>query len=422
MDLTQPIDITSVNEAVRKNKDVLVSIQRLTADRILKYATPIPGVRDSITLGRKEGGQILKKYNGVFVGDGNLGRIVPRKLTVYPVVGEIQDEPERYRRSFITEVAGGLWDKKHPFEVFLIQDALNQASEDLLTALMVAKHSDEAADLEIKDSFDGWGQIVEAEKTAGNIAANNGNMYETGVITRANAGDKLLDMYRAMPQTFKDKASVNMIVSYDVADLYDDWYKDEHERKPEYDASGQAILEGTQGKCHICRIAGLPEGSQLIILTTKQNMVYGYDKESDMKGLKAFFKDPYLFTAALKFVFGCQFVSIHKSEFCVNDQPLTPLNPVVTATPSTLAITGTTEAAGTCTVTIVGSDLSSAVTAAISGDDAALFTKSGTLTAEGGTLTITYTPTVAGSHEATLTLSATGATDVVIEMTGTSAS
>jgi len=54
-------------------------------------------------------------------------------------------------------------------------------------------------------------------------------------------------------------------------------------------------------------------------------MVYGTDKLSDMKAMKAFNSgNPYLFTAAMKYVFGTQFVSIHQREFVVNDQPGNP--------------------------------------------------------------------------------------------------
>lgn len=321
MDLTKPIDITAVNTAVRKYQDVLKSVTRLSANEVLQYATPIPLVRDSIVLGKKVGGTILKKYNGLFVGQGDLGTIQPRTLKVFPIVGEIQDEPERYRRSFITEVNGGLDIKSHPFERFLVQDVIAQASEDLLGALFTAK---EGTGTLITNAFDGWGSIIEAEKTAGNISVAKGNQYATGELTRENVMDQLLAMYRSMPIEFRQKRTCYMYVSYDVADLYDDAYADSHVALPQVDMAGQVSLEGTNGRCKIIRLAGLPAGSQMVVLTTKENMVYGYDKEADMKNVKAFEKDPYLFTAAMKFVFGCQFVSIDKREFCVNDQPLTP--------------------------------------------------------------------------------------------------
>jgi hypothetical protein len=100
MDFTKPIDITAVLEAVRKHADVLVSIDHLGAHETLQHFTPMPGITDSIELGKVEGGTISSKYMGVFLGDKNLGKIVPRRLIVRPIVAEMADELERYRRSY----------------------------------------------------------------------------------------------------------------------------------------------------------------------------------------------------------------------------------------------------------------------------------------------------------------------------------
>ena len=82
MDLTQPIDITAVMSAVKKHANLLNAIDRLDASEVLKHFTPMPGIRDSIELGKVEGGTISSKYMGVFIGNKNLGKIVPRTLKV----------------------------------------------------------------------------------------------------------------------------------------------------------------------------------------------------------------------------------------------------------------------------------------------------------------------------------------------------
>jgi hypothetical protein len=94
---------------------------------------------------------------------------------------------------------------------------------------------------------------------------------------------------------------------------------------PGTDESGHAFLKGTNKKCKLKRTSAFPAGSQFVLLTTKANMVYGYEKPSDLKSMKAFPSgNPYQFTAAMKYVWGTQFVSIHGSELKINDQPLTP--------------------------------------------------------------------------------------------------
>lgn len=325
MDLTKPIDITLVNAAVVKHKNVLVAVDKLSANTVLEDCTPMPGITNSLTLGKTEGGSISKRYTGIFLGTNNLGKVVPRTLTVHPVVAEMADEPERYRRSFISEVSGGLWDTKHPFEVWIIQHGISLASNDLHNAIFVAKFDPTDETNSIESSFDGWGTIIEAEKTAGNISVEKGNMFATGVVDATNIGAKALAMWRQMPKTFRTK-NATLWISEDLGDDYDDWLESETIQLPGTDESQVQYLKKTQKRVKIKRTNAFPEGSNFMMLTTRANMVYGFDKISDFTNMKPFFSgNPYLFTATMKYVFGTQFVSIHSSEFCVNDQPITPV-------------------------------------------------------------------------------------------------
>ena len=120
MNLESPIDIQAVIGAVKKHRDLLVTLRSQEAGDILQHFTPISGVKDSITLGRTTLGKISHKYTGKFIGQVSNGKVVPRTLKVYPCVMEMDDEPERYRRTYITEVDGGLDPNKHPFEIWLI--------------------------------------------------------------------------------------------------------------------------------------------------------------------------------------------------------------------------------------------------------------------------------------------------------------
>jgi hypothetical protein len=224
---------------------------------------------------------------------------------------------------YIAEVPGEIR-KDHPFELWIIQHGITLASEDLHNAIFTAKYDSDTQKKEITDAFDGLGTIIEKDKTSEKISADNGNLFATGVLSRANVGEKLLDMWRAMPLTFRRKSSI-MIISDELGDMYDDWLKDEVVILLKDEVAGEEYLKGTKGKCRLVRVADLPDNSQMVILTTKGNVVYGFDKISDLKSMKPFASgNPYLFTAAMKYIIGFQLISIHKSEFCVNDQPLTP--------------------------------------------------------------------------------------------------
>ena len=326
MDFTTPIDITAVIGAVKKHKDLLVTLRTEAAGDILQHFTAISGVKDSITLGRTTLGKISHKYTGKFIGQVSNGKVVPRTLKVYPCVMEMDDEPERYRRTYITEVDGGLDPNKHPFEIWLINYGIKCASKELHDVLLVAKYDADTEKTDLNTSFDGLLTIVETEKTGGGISTALGNMHATGVFSRADIGVKLLEMWRKMPQNFRRDGG-KMYMSEDLAQMYDDWLDDQGTLVTGSGAetAGQKFLRQTNGKCEIVRLSGMPEGSQFVMITTKENAVYGYDKPSDFSRMVPFNSgNPYRFTAAGKYVLGWQFVTLDKSEFLCNDQPVTP--------------------------------------------------------------------------------------------------
>ncbi len=107
--------------------------------------------------------------------------------------------------------------------------------------------------------------------------------------------------------------------------------------------------------------------------------------------------------------------TLPKTTFSYSDND-TPATPVITVDPATVdAFTTEVGTPVTATVNVSGENLTDAITATISGDNADCFTAA----LENGVLTITYNPTAAGNHTATLTLSSTGAEDVTIALTGT---
>lgn len=327
MDLKSPINIEAVIGACKKHKDLLVSVRAEEAKNILQHFTPISGVKDSITLGRTTLMKVCGKYTGEFTGHKDAGEIIPRTLTVRPCVMEMKDEPERYRRTYITEVDGGLDPNKHPFEVWLINHGLKSASKELHDVMLVAKYNASDDAKRLSDAFDGILTIVEAEKTAGKISTVEGNMFTTGEMTVANVGDKLLEMWRSMPGVFK-RAGGKMFLSDSLGEMYDDWLDNQGMLVTGSGAetAGQQFLRNTNKKCEIVRLSGMPEGSQFVMITTKENIVYGYDSEADFRRLMPFASgNPYMFTAAGKFVLGFQLVTLHKTEFLVNDQPVTPV-------------------------------------------------------------------------------------------------
>ena len=99
----------------------------------------------------------------------------------------------------------------------------------------------------------------------------------------------------------------------------------------------------------------------------------------------------------------------------------------ITSNTASLAVAATTAAKASKAIVIKGVGLNAAVSAAVSGTNAALFTIApASFTPVSGavldSIIVTYTPVAAGSHSAVLTVSSQGATDLVINLSGTAAS
>lgn len=90
----------------------------------------------------------------------------------------------------------------------------------------------------------------------------------------------------------------------------------------------------------------------------------------------------------------------------------TALNFATIAVPSESNLSATSQA-----LAVVGASLSSPITYAISGANASAFSAVGTLTADGGSVNVTFTPTTFGSYAATLTLTS-GTVTKDVQLTG----
>ncbi len=317
MDLTKPIDISSVNNTAVKYKKEIQTLDMLSANEMLQHFTLVSGVTDSLVLSHMIPGlNNSRGYDGTFTADKKIGTIVPRTLTVRPIVYELSDEPERLRRTFLTEVRGKV-ENPEAFYRWLINWCIAKASEELYDVLTDAAYDAATAGTHINKAFDGLETIIAAEIVSTAISAANGNYYDPGTAyTSANIGDLLLAQWRTMPATFRKKGG-DCHISFDMGDMYDDWYKGEHDAPPMVDTAGQMFLDGTNGKCRIIRHSNI--SNQRVIMTRKENIVYGTDKLSDMSSLNAFISgNPYLFTATMKYVFGIQIVTLDKSMFSTN--------------------------------------------------------------------------------------------------------
>ncbi|MBR5171628.1 MAG: C10 family peptidase [Muribaculaceae bacterium] len=103
--------------------------------------------------------------------------------------------------------------------------------------------------------------------------------------------------------------------------------------------------------------------------------------------------------------------------------PASSSTPTLTATPSTLSFSATAGQTATKTFTVKGTNLTGNVTLTKTDANGVYSISPSTISASaansGATVTVTYNPTAAGSHSATIKVSSSGASDVNVSLSGT---
>lgn len=311
------ISIPDTLKAYKTHEKDLPLLPTTEEGEILSTLEPRLGVTGSIVLKSVVINGISKKYDGKFSGDKKVGEVRERTLYTGVITPEIAQEPEELRNTYLADAMKlGFSIDEMPFEKWLLEWGIKAAAQDLAGAIFPAKKSD--ADKTITGAFDGFEAIIANDISAGLISVANKNLYDAGgLFTVANVGDKLLNMYRTASQKFKKAKVIEVRISTDLYEMYEDWYKASHDRTPNIDTSGQVTLEGTQGKAKFVICPDLP--AQRVIMTIPRNMVYGTENLENLKKILPFPSgNPHLYTATGKYNFGVQFRDIHESIFRTN--------------------------------------------------------------------------------------------------------
>lgn len=312
----EAIIINDVLKAWKQYNPEIKDLPTSDASVILKTLTPIFGVKGSIDLTSVVINGISKKYNGKFEGAKNLANLETRTLKTGVITPEVAHEPEQLRNTYLSECFKLKYNPlEYPFEKWVLDWAVKAAAQDLDNAIPVAKLSEGGA---IEDCFDSYEEIIKADITAERISTAKKNLFDPSVaFTSANVGDKLLAMWRAADPKLRNAATVELRVSQDLYDMYEDWYKATHDRLPNVDTSGQTVLEGTQNKVKFIVHGGWT--IQRAVFVIPGIMVYGIENLENMKKILPFISgNPHLYTATGKYNFGLQFYSVHSSVFLTN--------------------------------------------------------------------------------------------------------
>lgn len=154
-----------------------------------------------------------------------------------------------------------------------------KVGEALRAAMFVAERDAEGETT--KDLFNGFSTLTAAGVTAGTISAVKKNYTDLSAtaITGANAGDLLLEKWRALPTILKSKKT-KLYLPVSILEMYEDWYKIDNGNKPWNDDSKNLFLEGSHKLCEFVPLDNM-EGQDYMFFSHRENFMIGVDQVSD---------------------------------------------------------------------------------------------------------------------------------------------
>lgn len=271
------VNISALNTALgsyaRQNKVDIFS--KILTESTSQYFTPITGAIDQLPLAKLTTGSILKPYatGGGFSATNDALVFGARILNARRISADVEIVPLDLYNSWLGQLAGAPPSSPFdiPFEQFIMDAISRQATADLEAAAWNGLYDNSGTTAE--DCMDGIEQLVTAAVTSGEIPAGNVTSYTA--ITSSNALDEVKKIKAKIAPQYRNKP-MYAFVSMAIYDNYMDDYQTSVGPLVYNKEYNQVFIEGTQTQ--IVPVAGLV-GVNRVIVTPKENMVFGYDIE-----------------------------------------------------------------------------------------------------------------------------------------------
>ena len=295
--------------AAKKWGSTFLMMPIIGASKTLQYMTPVPGVRYKMALPSIEGKGEFAPYKSDRKSSDTTN-IIFRDLETQLGNLRIDFEPNLYARMVLGTSAPTLGDgqAQAPTVKHVIGTVMSDVDEKLNYALFDAVYNPNGNTT--KDMFNGWGTILNNEISAGNVSEAKGNMLkiEKSAITSASAVDIAKEIDRSCHPTLREKDKY-LFCDPSFMDKYNDAYLLTHSGIAYNTKFNQFFVEGSNNKTTIVPLDCL-SGTDKYIVTTKANMLYGYDTMSDETRFEIKRYQPWVLTIAAAMFFGTQFHSI----------------------------------------------------------------------------------------------------------------
>ncbi len=299
-------------QAAIKYRSELLMLPIIGCQDTLQFMTSRPGIRYKARVGTMTGDAQFAPYNPARSTDYNLD-LSYREIETFFGSVVAKFEPNSAISTLLgTGATKGDGQMTTPTAKHVLSLIAKNLSEHLNDAIWNGVRN--ANGTTTKDLFNGFDTITQSEITAGEISAANGNyMKLSEEITSANAVDVAKEILFSLDPRLRSQ-DLYIYCSQDFVDKYNEGYLLTHGGIPYNTQYGQQSVEGSNGKLKFVPLYN-KANSKFMHVTTKSNMLVGFDQMGDVENVMVKEYEPFILTYIATMFFGVQFESLDKRRF-----------------------------------------------------------------------------------------------------------
>lgn len=299
-------------QAAIKYRSELLMLPIIGCQDTLQFMTSRPGIRYKERVGTMTGDAQFAPYNPARSTDYNLD-LSYREIETFFGSVVAKFEPNSAISTLLgTGATKGDGQMTTPTAKHVLSLIAKNLSEHLNDAIWNGVRN--ANGTTTKDLFNGFDTITQSEITAGEISAAKGNyMKLSEEITSANAVDVAKEILFSLDPRLRSQ-DLYIYCSQDFVDKYNEGYLLSHGGIPYNTQYGQQSVEGSNGKLKFVPLYN-KANSKFMHVTTKSNMLVGFDQMGDVENVMVKEYEPFILTYIATMFFGVQFESLDKRRF-----------------------------------------------------------------------------------------------------------
>lgn len=299
-------------QAAVKYRLELLMLPIIGCQDTLQFMTSRPGIRYKERVGTMTGDAQFAPYNPARSTDYNLN-LSYREIETFFGSVVAKFEPNSAISTLLgTGATKGDGQMTTPTAKHVLSLIAKNLSEHLNDAIWNGVRN--ANGTTTKDLFNGFDTITQSEITAGEISAAKGNyMKLSEEITSANAVDVAKEILFSLDPRLRSQ-DLYIYCSQDFVDKYNEGYLLTHGGIPYNTQYGQQSVEGSNGKLKFVPLYN-KANSKFMHVTTKSNMLVGFDQMGDVENVMVKEYEPFILTYIATMFFGVQFESLDKRRF-----------------------------------------------------------------------------------------------------------